>query len=120
LRALTSWVEENLGMPLTIDAMAARVGLSSAHFSREFKRSVGVTPWGYVVQHRLDCARQLMSGGESIGVTAKKCGFSDPSHMSRLFRQRFGVSPLAFIKTRSAERGLRRADEVTLAEIGTR
>lgn len=98
MKSLLGWLQEHIEEPLTVGLMAAQVGLSTAHFSREFKRSTGSTAWDYVVRMRLDRARDsLMSGGDFAGV-ASKFGFSDQSHMSRLFKARFGVSPSAYLK----------------------
>lgn len=98
LKALLRWLNENVGASITIDQMAAKVGLSVAHFSREFKRSTGIAPWGYFVNLRLDHARALLKAGHSIGHVAKACGFADHSHLARHFRAHFGMSPLAFVK----------------------
>jgi len=99
LKALLAWLDERLEDPLTIDIIAAQAGLSAAHFSREFKRSMGLTPWGYIVERRLDRARNLLRAGEAASLTASHCGFSDQSHLSRLFKQRFGMSPAAFARS---------------------
>lgn len=98
LKTLLSWLDEHIEEPLTIDVLASQLRLSAAHFSREFKRSTGFTPWGYVVQLRLDRARDLIREGECLSTVASRCGFSDQSHMSRLFKQRFGASPSSFVK----------------------
>lgn len=101
LKSLLSWLEERIEDSLTVDQMAARVGLSAAHFSREFKRSTGLSPWGYIVDLRLEAARKLLDAGESVKVAALRSGFSDQFHLSRLFKQRFGISPSVFAKSHS-------------------
>ena len=78
--------------------MASQVGLSAAHFSREFKRSTGLTPWDYVVRIRLDRAREALMNGLCSATVASQFGFADQSHMARLFKVRFGVSPSAYVK----------------------
>jgi AraC family transcriptional regulator len=98
MKSLLAWLQEHIHDPLTVGLMATQVGLSAAHFSREFKRSTGLTPWDYVVRIRLDGAREsLMNGGCSAAV-ASRFGFSDQSHMARLFKLRFGASPSAYVK----------------------
>ena len=100
MKSLLSWLEARIGDPLTIDAMASQVGLSTAHFSREFKHATGQTPWEYFLQLRLERARQLLEQGESVTNVALQTGFSDQPHLSRLFKQRFGVSPSSLAGTR--------------------
>lgn len=96
LRSLFAWIQHNLGDALTVDRIAERVGMSAAHFSRAFKRATGKTPWGYVVDLRLERAAALLKAGESASGVAESCGFSDQAHLSRLFKRRYGTSPAAF------------------------
>lgn len=98
MKALDAWLQAHVQNTLTVGLMAAQVGLSNAHFSREFKRSTGVTPWEYVVRLRLDGARAALLRGISATNAASQFGFSDQSHLSRLFKLRFGSTPAAFVK----------------------
>ena len=98
MKSLFAWLQEHIEDPLTVGLMAAQVGLSAAHFSREFKRSAGSTPWDYVVRIRLDRARDSLLDGGSLSDVAAQLGFADQSHMARLFKLRFGLSPSAFIR----------------------
>ena len=93
IKVLKAWLDQNIGSPLSVEAMAARVGLSTAHFAREFKRSIGMTPWAYVVDLRLNLAHKLLFEGKNVHDVAAHCGFADRSHLCRAFRARFGVSP---------------------------
>ena len=101
MKSLLSWLEAHIGDQLTIDSMASQVGLSTAHFSREFKHATGQTPWGYIIQLRLERARLLLEKGESVTNVALQTGFSDQPHLSRLFKQRFGVSPSSIVGSRN-------------------
>jgi len=98
MKSLLAWLRDHIEEPLTVGLMAAQVALSPAHFSREFKRSTGSTPWDYVVRMRLDRARDALLNGGCLAKIASQFGFADQSHMARLFKLRFGLSPSAFIK----------------------
>jgi AraC-like DNA-binding protein len=98
MKLLLGWLQEHLQDPLTVGLMATQVGLSAAHFSREFKRSTGLTPWDYVVRLRLDHARESLLNGNCSTAVASQFGFADQSHLARLFKLRFGVSPAAFVR----------------------
>jgi AraC family transcriptional regulator len=98
MKLLLGWLDEHLQDPLTVGLMATQVGLSAAHFSREFKRSTGLTPWDYVVRLRLDHARESLLNGNCSTAVASQLGFADQSHLARLFKLRFGVSPAAFVR----------------------
>ena len=98
MKSLLAWLNEHIQDSLTVGHMASQVGLSEAHFSREFKRSTGLTPWDFVVRIRLDRARESLMNGECSATVASQFGFADQSHMARLFKLRFGVSPSAYVK----------------------
>jgi AraC family transcriptional regulator len=98
MKSLLAWLQDHIQDPLTVGLMASQVGLSAAHFSREFKRSTGLTPWEFVVRIRLDRARESLMNGLCSATVASQFGFSDQSHLARLFKARFGVSPSAYVK----------------------
>lgn len=100
LKNLLHWVDSHIESRLTVEEMAARVRLSTAHFSREFKRSTGFTPWGYVLDQRLGRARDLLLSGEKAGQVADRLQFSDLPHLCRAFRAKFGISPSELIRSR--------------------
>ena len=77
-----------------VDALANVAGVSLAHFSRPFRNSLGVAPHRYLVQRRLDRARNpLRNNRHSIAEIASVTGFSDQSHLTRHFKRQFGVTP---------------------------
>ena len=98
MKSLLAWLQGHIQDPLTVGLMASQVGLSAAHFSREFKRSTGLTPWDFVVRLRLDGARESLLNGDCSATVASRFGFADQSHMARLFKVRFGASPSAYVK----------------------
>lgn len=88
------YVETNLDSKVDIRALAAVVALSKSHFSRAFKRSVGMPPMAYVALRRVERAKGMMSSTrEQLRAIALACGFADQSHLSRSFRRLVGVSP---------------------------
>ena len=99
LKTVLERIEDTLGASLTIEALAANAGLSPAHFSREFKRHTGWTPHAFVMDRRVQRARDMLARGESIADAAFACGFSDQPHLARLFKARFGITPKAFIRS---------------------
>ncbi|SEK54378.1 AraC-type DNA-binding protein [Roseateles sp. YR242] len=97
LRQVLAHIHRQAGRDLYVTELAAMTGMSESHFSREFKRAVGMPPHQYLLTHRLDEARRALSGtDERIGDIAFNLGFTDASHFSRLFSNRFGVTPTRF------------------------
>jgi AraC-like DNA-binding protein len=77
------------------DRIARRLGCSRAQLYRIFARH-GLTVAGYLREVRLErCRAALAAAGprETIGDIAFRCGFDNPVHFARLFRERFGMRP---------------------------
>jgi AraC family transcriptional regulator len=98
LKRVLARIEDTLAEPTTVDDLAVVAGLSPAHFAREFKRCTKQTPHQFVMNRRLQRARQMLAAGGSIAETAIACGFSDQPHLCRLFKSRFGITPGAFLR----------------------
>jgi AraC-like DNA-binding protein len=78
---------------LTLDQIAAFVGASKFHLSREFKRSTGRTIMNTVMLLRLYEAKELIEKGSRISSAARSCGFSNLSYFTRCFQKHFQILP---------------------------
>ncbi|MBU1040402.1 MAG: AraC family transcriptional regulator [Proteobacteria bacterium] len=83
----------DLAEPLTLDELAASVGLSAFHAARLFTRATGMPPHAWRNQLRLNRSLGLLRAGLSSAEAAAACGFADQSHYTRHFRRTFGVTP---------------------------
>ncbi len=97
-------IEECIGDTITVAGLAAIVGLSPAHFAREFKQRTDETVHGYVLRRRLERARELLMADNAVASAALECGFADQAHLSRAFKKRFGASPSAFVRVARGKR----------------
>lgn len=96
LRRVRDFVDDNLATDIGLSEMAGVANLSRYHFSRQFKRSTGLPPHRYVIQRRVNRARELLSGTDlSVGDVASAVGFTHQSHLAHHVRRRFGVPPTA-------------------------
>lgn len=94
LKLVTDYVNDHLSEDLGLSEMAGIANLSPYHFSRQFKRSTGLSPHQYVIGRRVARARELLSGTElPVGDVASAVGFSNQSHLAYYIRRRFGVAP---------------------------
>lgn len=94
LRHVTDFVNDNLSTDLGLSEMAGVANLSQYHFSRQFKRSTGLSPHQYVIQRRVERARELLSKTDlSVGDVASAVGFTHQSHLAHHVRRHFGVAP---------------------------
>jgi AraC family transcriptional regulator len=82
---------------LSLQALANESGYSRVHFVRMFRAATGYSPHNYLLNLRLERARELLNNpSRSLIDIALDCGFSSHSHMSRLFHKSVGVTPSAY------------------------
>jgi len=97
LRRVLAHIAESSAESVPNAELAALCGMSPAHFSREFRRAVGLPPHQYMMKLRLERAREaLLSADGRIVDIAQDCGFTNASHFSRAFSTQFGLSPANF------------------------
>ncbi|MGW5366414.1 helix-turn-helix domain-containing protein [Actinopolymorpha pittospori] len=95
--AAVDYIKTHLTTPLDRVSVAGRVGLSPAYFSTAFRRHTGYSFSGYVRGLRIDEAkRYLRTTSLSVAEIARRVGFRDPFHFSRVFRRATGVPPRDF------------------------
>lgn len=82
--------------------------LSPSHFTLLFKRTVGTTPHQWLLDRRIDQAKNLLrdSNGSLIEI-AYATGFADQSHFTRVFSQRVSSSPLAWRRRHRADHSIK-------------
>ena len=83
------------GVPLK--EVARECGLSRSHFSRAFRRTVGVAPHNWLNQQRIVLSREKLRDDRlSLADVALQCGFCDQSHFTRHFTRIVGITPRAW------------------------
>lgn len=95
-RALTA-LHEAPGAPWTLEAMASHAGMSRTAFSARFKQIVGETPADYLTDWRLALAKIALRHGKAVKLIADELGYANASALSRVFAQRVGQSPRAWL-----------------------
>ena len=89
-------MQQNVDMPLSIEEIAGRTGVSRRQLERHFRAAVDLSPQQAFLRIRLALAHHLVTtGAKSIAEIAVDCGFCDSSHLSRMFRRQFGTTPQA-------------------------
>ena len=87
-------LSENLEGRIRLMEIARECGLSVSHFARSFKISFGVSTHQWLIQRRIEHAKQLMSqASTSLTDIAIQSGFNDQAAFTRTFHQLVGVSP---------------------------
>lgn len=99
LERVIDYIKANLTQDLSILDLATLTSMSESHFSRSFKQSVGIAPYQYLMQQRVERAKQLLKQQAiSISDIALDCGFANQTHLTKVFRQMTGVTPKAYQK----------------------
>ncbi|MEO0759108.1 MAG: AraC family transcriptional regulator [Cyanobacteria bacterium J06648_16] len=99
LAQVIGYMQANLAEDMSILDLATLAGMSESHFSRCFKRSVGVSPYRYLMQQRVERAKRLLERQSMpISAVALECGFANQTHLTKVFRQMTGVTPKAYQK----------------------
>ena len=97
LLQVLEYINEYLDREIKLADLAQLLDMSQFHFSYLFKRSLGIPPYQYLLQQRIEQAKQLLMQKErSIMDIALECGFNSHSHLSRQFRQFTGMTPKVY------------------------
>ncbi|SFS65095.1 helix-turn-helix domain-containing protein [Paenibacillus sp. BC26] len=86
--------------PLNMRSLAHSLKLSPVQLTRRFRSAYGVTPSEFVTELRLSRACRLLAETElSIDKIASRCGYENGFYLSRVFRQKRGMTPSFYRKT---------------------
>ena len=102
LRRAIDAIRDRLESGVSLAEVAEAAGVSSSHFAVLFKRSTGLSPHQYLIQCRIDRAKELLHRGDpdlTLAQIAARVGFCDQSHLTRHFRRLVGVTPGRFRET---------------------
>ncbi len=92
------YINRNFYLPLTLEDIASKVGVSKYHFIREFKRYTGSTVFTYINTLRCEYAKRLFVNEKlSVGEVADRCGFENFSYFTRTFKRYTGDLPSHFL-----------------------
>ena len=98
LKRVLDYIGDNLAVEISLEQLAAVVGMSPHYFAELFKKSTGQPPHQYVLLQRIERAKQILSapGHRSVIEVGLESGFQNPSHFARMFHKFVGTSPSRF------------------------
>ena len=93
-------IERNYQNPkLSNSVLAEKCNISEVYFRKIFTETYKTTPKQFIVDIRINKAKQLLSDGFlNIGAVAEKCGFSNQYHFCRLFKEKTGFTPTEYME----------------------
>lgn len=94
IREAVEIIHDDLDGDLSVPALAARVGLSTRHFTRRFRQEIGEPVGRHVERHRVEAARQMLEATDvGLDAVAARCGFGSAETLRRAFHRRLDMSP---------------------------
>jgi AraC family transcriptional regulator len=99
LKPVIDYIHAHLEQNLSLAELADQAQMSLHYFARLFKQSVGLSPHQYVIQCRIERAKELLLRRElTVAEIAHQVGFIDQSHLNRHFKNWVGVSPKQWLQ----------------------
>jgi AraC family transcriptional regulator len=96
-KQIVDFMNANLDKNISLAELAAIVRLSPYHFAHLFKKSTNTSPHQYLIQCRIERAKQLMAMGNlSIAAIAQTVGFASQGHFTYHFKRLVGVTPKVY------------------------
>jgi AraC-like DNA-binding protein len=93
VRRTRDYLCENYANEITLENLSQISGLSSFHLLRSFRKAYGLPPFAFLMNLRIENARQLLRKGWDISDVAQETGFYDQSHLNRNFVRITGITP---------------------------
>jgi len=99
IKLATEYIEQNLSYDISVDSIAKHCFVNRSHLFRVFKSALGVSPTEYLLNLRLkQTCDYLRFSNYSITYIAEIARFSDSSQYCKMFKKKFGETPLAWRK----------------------
>ncbi len=97
-RRAADYISANYTQNIKIEKLAAILGINRRYLTRIFKEEYRMTVQEFLIRKRLEYATTLLKEGESVANTALYCGYEDAFNFSKIFKNRYGISPKAYAK----------------------
>ncbi|WP_412985822.1 helix-turn-helix domain-containing protein [Pontimicrobium sp. IMCC45349] len=95
---LRNYINNNFNEKLNLDLFSRIRFVSKYHLLRLFKRYYGQTPNQYLIDKRIEKAKEFIKNGLSISETCYEVGFESLGSFSTLFKRKTGFTPRAYQK----------------------
>jgi AraC family transcriptional regulator len=94
LKRVLAYIDENLGEAVSLADLARAAGLSRMYFAARFRAATGLRPHDYVLQRRIERAKEMLARTEETLVNiALDVGFQTQAHFTTVFKKFAGSTP---------------------------
>ena len=88
------YINDHFSEQISVEDLAMHAGLSTYHYIRSFKRAMGITPYQYLINTRLNAAKYLLIHSElSVKEICFSTGFTSESVFNNSFKKNLGLTP---------------------------
>ena len=96
ISGVLQFIARHIQQDMTIGELSRIAGYNEQYFIRLFKKTVGLTPYQYIISYRLKEAKKMLRSDLSVTQVANLTGYGDIKTFSRAFKYNFGLSPSEF------------------------
>lgn len=89
-------IHSNLGNVLKLDENSSELGLSKFQLIRMFKANVGISPYQYFLNCKVERAKQLIEKDKDVYSAVAECGFVDLTHLNKYFKRIYGITAFEY------------------------
>ena len=98
------YIEEHYYHQIQLGDLAIVVHISPSYLSTRFKNEVGISFTEYLVQFRMNKAKEFLRTGRRCKEVAEAVGYTDYVQFSKMFKKYIGVSPTAYIREENSSK----------------
>ncbi|GHA49369.1 hypothetical protein GCM10007086_23910 [Photobacterium aphoticum] len=98
LNAAIALIRHNVTRTIEIETLCKAACMSRTNLYQKFKQLLDCTPAEFIIHTKLDAATHMLTQGRTITEVSYTLGFRHPSHFTRRFKQKFGVSPRQYVQ----------------------
>ena len=103
VRRATDMINTGYMGAISVETVSATLRLDRRYLSRIFKARMGVSVKEYIIAVRMDRAKEHLSSGKSVALTAELVGYGDAFNFSKMFKKHTGMSPREYASRNSRE-----------------
>jgi two-component system response regulator YesN len=93
IKSITTFIEDHMHQDVTLHTAADRLYVNSSYLSRLFKKEMGKSFSEYVLEQKMNKAKEWLQTGLKVSDAARRTGYLDTSYFIKLFRRFWGVTP---------------------------
>jgi len=90
---IKNYIDKNRDLNMSLEEISNEFLITPFHLIRIFKKELQLTPYQYILNQKVNLAKELLSQNISISEVAISTGFNDQSHLYKYFKQVFSISP---------------------------